>query len=174
MWWTMWPCQRHHIILELFLLFSSSWPESVLSLLLSCLYPGNLSPHQFGLQVSICSFFCLPWHPFFLSFPHVSLLFNLHLLPLHSFDFLSFLILLFMLFFSPCLLFCHSPLAKSEIDCLQGCLNSCPKQVCKALAVTVMSICYVGLWDHITLCLHLIWKCPSYFHLWFGVRPKFI
>lgn len=144
--WMCEPCdhvlqsQRYYTVLELFLFFPPSWLKSVLSLLLSCLYPGNPSRHQFGLQVSICFLFF-----FSSSFLHISP-------PCYSPP------LLFMLFScSPTLLSCPSPLVKSEVDCLQGCLKSCPKQVCKALAVAVISVCYASLsWDHITLCPHLI------------------
>lgn len=137
-------------------LFSSSWLKSVLSLLLSCLYPGNPSPHQFGLQVSTCSLFVSS------SFLHISppcyspssYRFTVWGIP---FVFLHASVHAFFFSCSPTLLCCPSLLVKSEVDCLQGCLKSCPKQVCKALAVAVISVWYASLsWDHITLCPHFI------------------
>lgn len=86
MWWTMWPCSiRHHVVLGLMCLRSPLFlsfffifihlPGLSLffSLLLSCLYNGNPSPHQFGLQVSTCSFSLFPPDPdiFFSPSSHI-------------------------------------------------------------------------------------------------------
>lgn len=116
----------------LFFFILTHLPGLFFSLLLSCLYTGNLSPHQFGLQVSICYFSFFPGPGIlilFVLFSHFSPLF-LSTSPLHRMwcrkqlpcpltsvhaQFSSF----------PFLLFCLSPWVKSEIDSLQSCLKSC-------------------------------------------------